>query len=161
MKASIRGIKVYTLKLSYSFGIHLAHLVLSHTDSLSQALQGTQMTAVDAQDVSRACVTTLEPIHSENELNLFWNKAKHLVEKQKTDEPHFPRRKNIHNCYMTAKAAGEHPENVKGEYWRQYFAACDSVITCIKERSEQKDYEMYATVEQLLIKTILGESFET
>ena len=116
MKASIRGIKVYTLKLSYSFGIHLAHLVLSHTDSLSQALQGTQMTAVDAQDVSRACVTTLEPIHYENELNLFWNKAKQLAEKHKTDEPHLPRRKNIPNCYMTAKAAGEHPENVKGEH---------------------------------------------
>ena len=36
----------------------------------------------------------------------------------------------------------------------------DSVITCIKERFEQKDYKMYATLEQLLIKAILGESFE-
>ena len=43
---------------------------------------------------------------------------------------------------------------------RQYYAALNSVITCIKERFEQKDHEMYATLEQLLIKAILDESFE-
>ena len=53
MKARICGIKVYTLKFSYCFGIHLAHLILSHTDSLSQTLQGIQTTPV------RACVTTI------------------------------------------------------------------------------------------------------
>ena len=70
MKARIHGIKVYTLKFSYWFCIHLAHLMLFHTDNLSQTLQGTQMTAVDAQVVSCACVTTLESIRSENEFNL-------------------------------------------------------------------------------------------
>ena len=61
---------------------------------------------------------------------------------------------------MIGKTAGEHSENVEEEYRRQYYAALDSVITCIKERFEQKYYEMYATLEQLLIKAILGESFE-
>ena len=159
-KARIRGIKVYTLKFSYCFGIHLAHLILSHTDNHSQTLQGTQMTAVDAQDVSRVCVTTLQSIRSENEFNLFWNKVKQFGEKHKIEKPHLPHRKNIPNRYVIGKAAGEHPENVEEEYRRQYFAALDSIITCIKERFEQKDYEMYATLEQLLIKAILGESFE-
>ena len=61
---------------------------------------------------------------------------------------------------MIGKAAGEHSENFEEEYRRQYYAGLDSVITCIKERFEQKDYKMYATLEQLLIKAILGESFE-
>ena len=61
---------------------------------------------------------------------------------------------------MIGKAAGEHTENVEEEHRRQYYAALDSVITCIKKRFEQKDYEMCATFEQLLIKAILGESFE-
>ena len=47
---------------------------------------------------------------------------------------------------MIGKAAGEHQENVEEEYRRQYFAALDSVITCVKERFKQKDYEMYATL---------------
>ena len=93
MKSHIRGIKVYILKFSYCFGIHLAHLILSHTNNLSQTLQGNQMTAVDAQIVSRACVTTLESIRSGNEFNLFWSKVKQFAEKGKIDEPHLPRRK--------------------------------------------------------------------
>ena len=159
-KACIRGIKVHALKFSYCFGIHLVHLILSHTDNLSQTLQGTQMTAVYAQDVSRACVTTLESMRSENEFNLFWNNMKQFAEKCKINEPHLPRRKNIPNRYMIGKAPGEHPENVEEKYRRKYFAALDSVITCIKEQFEQKDYKMYATLEQLLIKAILGESIE-
>ena len=118
------------------------------------------MTAVNAQDVSRVCVTTLQSIRSENEFNLFWNKVKQFGEKHKIEESHLPHRKNIPNRYVIGKAAGEHPENVEEEYRRQYFAALDSIIICIKERFEQKDYEMYATLEQLLIKAILCESFE-
>ena len=61
---------------------------------------------------------------------------------------------------MIGKVAGEHPENVSEEYRRQYYAALDSAITCIKERFEQKDYKMCVYLEQLLIKWILDESFE-
>ena len=157
MKARIRGIKVYKLKCSYFVGINLAHLILSHTGNLSQTLQGTMITAVDAQVVSRACVTTLKSIRSENKFNLFWNKVKQFAEKHKIDGLHLPRRKNIPNRYMIGKAAGEHPDNVEEEYQRQYYAALGSVVTCIKERFEQKDHEMYATLEQRLIKAILGE----
>ena len=61
---------------------------------------------------------------------------------------------------MIGKAVHEHPEKVEEGYRRQYYAVLDSVISCIKERFEQKDYKMYATLEQLLNKAILGESFE-
>ena len=61
---------------------------------------------------------------------------------------------------MIDKAAGEHAKNVEEKYRRQYYAALDSVMTCIKERFEKKEYKMYATLEQLLVKVILGESFE-
>ena len=69
------------------------------------------MTAVDTQDVSRACGTTLESIRSENEFNLFQNEVKQFAEKHKIDELHLPYRKNIPNRYMIGKAAGEHPES--------------------------------------------------
>ena len=79
MKARIRGIKVYTLKFSYGIGVHLTHWILSHTNNLSQTLQGTMMTAVHGQVVSCACVTTLKSVRIENELNLFWNKVKQFA----------------------------------------------------------------------------------
>ena len=37
------------------------------------------MIAVDAQVVSRACVTILESIRSGNEFNLLWSKVKQLA----------------------------------------------------------------------------------
>ena len=55
------------------------------------------MTAVDAQVVSRTCVTTLKSIRSENEFNLFWNKVKEFSEKHKIDEPHFSQKKKKKN----------------------------------------------------------------
>ena len=67
------------------------------------------MTAVNAQLVSRACVTTLKSIRSENEFNFFWNKVKRFAEKHKNHEPHLPHRKNIPNRYMIGKTAGEYP----------------------------------------------------
>ena len=88
MKPRIREIEVYTIKFFYYFGIYLAQLIFSYTNNLSQTLQATWMTAVDAQVVSRACVTTLESIYSENEFNLFWNKVKQFAEKHIIDEPH-------------------------------------------------------------------------
>ena len=51
--------------------------------------------------------------------------------------------------HMIGKVAGEHSENFEEKYRRQYYAGLDSVITCIKEWFEQKDYKMYATLEQL------------
>ena len=51
------------------------------------------MTAVDAQVVSRARVTTLKLLRSDNEFNLFWNKVKQFAEKRKVNDPHLPRRK--------------------------------------------------------------------
>ena len=72
-------------------------MIPSHTDYLSKTLQDTQMTAVDAQVVSRACVAAVKSIRSEYEFNLFWNKVKQFAENHKINEPHLPRRKNIPN----------------------------------------------------------------
>ena len=79
MKGRIQGIKAHSLKFLYCFGIHLAHMVLAHTDNLNQTLQGTQMTAIDAQVISRACVTTLQLLLSEDEFKLFWAKVKQFA----------------------------------------------------------------------------------
>lgn len=57
-------------------------------------------------------------------------------------------------------AAGEHPKKVEDDYQRKYYAPFVTVIACIKKLFEQNDYEMYATLEQLLIQARMGKSFE-
>ena len=92
MKGRIQGIKIHSLKFSYCFGIHLAHMVLAHTNNLNQTLQGTQMTAIDAQVISCACVTTLQSLQSEDKFNLFWAKVKQFAAAHNVDAPSLPRR---------------------------------------------------------------------
>ena len=60
---------------------------------------------------------------------------------------------------MIGKATGKHSDNVEEEYRNQYYAALDSAVTCIKERFEQKDHEMYATLEQRYLVSHLRKSY--
>ena len=160
MKGRIQGIKVHSLKFSYYFGIHLAHMVLAHTDNLNQTLQGTQMTAIDVQVTSRACVTTLQSLRSEDEFNLFWAKVKQFATVHNVDAPSLPRRRNAPIKHMLGKAPGEHPEKVEDDYRRKYYAVLDTVVSCIKERFEQPDYEIYSSLEQLLVKAAMAKSYD-
>lgn len=57
-------------------------------------------------------------------------------------------------------AGGEHPKKVGDDYQRKYYAPFVTVFACIKKLFEQNDYEMYATLEQFLIKARMGKSFE-
>ena len=160
LKARIRGIKVYTKKFKYIFGIHLAEMILAHTDNLNQTLQGTQMTAIDAQVLARGTVATLESIRSQQSFDCFWEKLNRFVDSHKTDEPKLPRkRKATIKCHF-GKSAGEHPETAEDDCRRKYFAAIDTVVSCIKERFEQDDYEMFAILEQLVLKAANGEPYK-
>ena len=160
MKGRVQGIKVHSLKFSYCFGIHLAHMVLAHTDNLNQTLQGTQMTAIDAQVISRACVTTLQSLRSEDEFNLFWAKVKQFATVHNIYAPRLPRRRNAPIKHMLGKAPGEHPEKVEDDYRKKYYAVLETVVSCIKERFEQPDYEIYSSLEQLLVKAAMAKSYD-
>ena len=52
------------------------------------------MTAIDAKVISRACVTTLQSLRSEDEFNLFWAKIKQFATAHNVDAPSLPRRRN-------------------------------------------------------------------
>ena len=60
--------------------------------------------------------------------------------------------------YGTGEAA--HPTNVKDMYRKHYFEVLNIVIDCIKDRFNQKDYRVYATLQEFLLKTAKKESFD-
>ena len=74
------------LKFSYYFGIHLAQFILSHSNNLSQTLQGIQMTEVDAHVVSVLLLLLSNEFILT--MNLIWNKVKQFAEKHKSDKLH-------------------------------------------------------------------------
>ena len=79
------------------------------------------------------------------------------------DEPSLPRKRKprmiIENYFSTTES--DHPETPEDEYRRKYFEAIDLVVSCIKNRFDQDDFEIYALCEQLLVKAANKESFIT
>ena len=65
----------------------------------------------------------------------------------------------IENYFSTTES--DHPETPEDEYRRKHFEAIDLVVSCIKNRSDQDDFEMYALCEQLLVTDANKESFTT
>ena len=163
MKARIRGISSYSKTFLYCFGIHLAATILNNSDNLSKTLQATQLSAVDAQRIARNTVSTLESIRSDQKFNLFYEKVKKFAHDHDVDEPSLPWKHKpriiIENYFSTTES--DHPETPEDEYRRKYFEEIDLVVSCIKNRFDQDDFEMYALCEQLLVKAANKESFTT
>ena len=163
MKARIRGISSCSKTFLYCFGIHLAATILNNSDNLSKTLQATQLSTVDAQRIACNTVNTLESIRSDQKFNLFYEKVKKFARDHDIDEPSLPwkhkPRMTIENYFSTTES--DHSETRKDEYRRKYFEAIDLVVSCIKNRFDQDDFEMYALREQLLVKAANKESFTT
>ena len=163
MKARIRGISSYSKTFSYCFGIHLATTILNNFDNLYKTLQATQLSSIDAQRITRNTVSTLESISSDQNFNLFYKKVKKFAHEHDVDEPSLPGKRKprmtIENYFNTTKS--DQLETPEDEYRRKYFEAIDLVVSCIKNRFDQDDFEMCALCEQLLVKAANKESFTT
>ena len=126
-------------------------------------MQATQLSAVDAQRIARNTVSTMESIRSDQNFILFYKKVKKFAHDHDVNEPSLPRKRKprmtIENYFSTTES--DHPDTPEDEYRRTYFEAIDLVVSCIKNRFDQDDFEMYALCEQLLVKAANKESFTT
>jgi len=162
MKGRIRGIAIYSNTFSYCFGIHLSATILKNSDNLSKALQGTQVSAIDAQGIAGSTVKALNSLRTVQNFNLFYEKVKKFARDHGVDEPSLPRNRQarvvIENFFSKTKSAA--PKNPEEEYRRIYYQGIELVVAFIKERFDQEDFKMYATCEQLLVKAANNENFE-
>ena len=53
----------------------------------------------------------------------------------------------------------DYPKTPEEDYKRKYFEAIDLITSCIKDRFEENDFEMYATCESLLVKPAIKEDY--
>ena len=81
--------------------------------------------------------------------------------KHKIDEPVLPRMWNPSLKAMWGIAPPKHPKTPEDDYRQKYFDAIDNVKSCLKDRFNQPDFEMYSCLEQLLLKATNEESYET
>jgi len=156
IKSRIIGVKSQFKKLSFFFGVHLAYLVLRHTDNLSKTLQATSMSASEGAHIAAMTVTTLQTLRFDDQFSAFWDliiKAKQEFEVQ---DPELPRRRKMPRRYEDG-TPGDFPTDCKAHYRQSYFNALDLSINAIQERFDQPDFHTYRHLEELLMQAVRGE----
>ena len=68
IKSRIIGMEYQFQKFSFLFGVHLAELILKHTDNLSRTLQATSMSASEGSAVAVMTVSTLQTLRNEEQI---------------------------------------------------------------------------------------------
>ena len=135
---------------------------MKHSDNLSRALQGTQVSAIDAQGTARSTIETLESLRTVQNFNLFYEKIKKFARDHDIDEPSLPRNRQsrvvIENYFSKTKSTP--PKTPEEEYRRIYYQAVELVVAFIKDRFDQDDFKTYATCEQLVVKAANNDNFE-
>ena len=158
-KPRIHGVSAHTKTFAFCFGIHLAHLILGHSDNLSRALQSAKLSANEAQEMACCTVMVLRSLRTEDNFELFCKTVTNFAKQHDAGQASLPRKRKAPSKIIFGKAPHEDPQAPADNYRVKFFEVLDLVINCIEDRFNQKDYRMYATCEQLLIKAVKKEDF--
>ena len=156
-RAKAGGIERKMNTFKFVYGMHLAMLVLNHSDNLSATLQDPKLCAADAQKAAELVVQTLSKLRDDEHAQNFLLKVKREVTRLEIDEqePGLPRRKKAPRkleAYFGYGAGDSYQHETVETYYRaQYFDAIDKVVTTIKDRFDQPDYKIYVNLEQVLL----------
>ena len=141
----------------FYFGCTLGAFILKHTDNLSQALQGSSMSAAQGQQVAEEVCMTLSRDRSEAAFDLFWTRL--LKRKSEVDavaEPQLPRKRRAPARQEVGDSGTHYFPSTPKEYFRHmYYAAIDATTECIRTRFNQKDFKVYQSIQELL-KAVAG-----
>ena len=107
-------------------------------------------------------VRTLESMRTAENFNLFWQKVEKMRFQQEldVDELQLPRRRKAPRRFEEDSATSEFPLSVEDEYHHVYFEAIDLSAMSLRNRFDQKGFQTFSNVEQLLFKACTGQCFK-
>lgn len=160
MRGRIIGAQSQMKNFDFIFGCLLGETVLRQTDNLSKVLQNSNLCAIEAQELASNVIKVLEKDRRDEHFDLLWElvnkKVRNLVV---VEEPSLKRKKKAPKRYDGSSDPHVH-SSPKDQYKIIYYEVYDKIITGIKERFNQPDYKMYATMQNILLKAARGEEFE-
>ena len=164
MKARIRGVDIHMRTFDYMYGVILGELILKHSDNLSKSLQSPTSSAVEGHHLALVTVKTLKTLRTDDSFDMFWENTLSITQSKGIDAPKLPRKrqppKTLNQYFGHSNTTPAHPANAKDMYRKHYFEALDLVISAIQERFEQRDYKIYASCEELLLKAAKNKAMK-
>ena len=108
-------------KISFLFGVILAEKVFSLTDTLSRALQGKHMFAIEAKKYISITVGSLKNLRCESKFVEFWSETKAKAEELGVDKPVLPRKRKAPIRFDPAFSTTHVNDNPENLYRRFYL----------------------------------------
>ena len=143
----------------FYFGCTLGEFVLKQIDNLSRALQNSSMSAAQGQQLAEAICNTLSRDRNEAAFDLFWAK---MLKKKVEDvaEPQLPRKRRAPARLDDGESSTNYIPSTPKEHFRQmYYATIDATIVCVRTRFNQKDFKVYQSVQELLLKAVASKEY--
>ena len=109
--------------------------------------------------MARCTVMVLRSLRMEDNFKLFYETVTNFAKQHNAGQTSLPRKRKAPSEIVFGKAPHENPETPADDYRVKFFEGLDLVVNCVEDRFNQKDYHMYATCEQLLIKAVKKEDF--
>ena len=155
MKAFTRGVQSFMGKFGFLFGWRLGKLLLFQIDNLSKTIQKPETSAVEAQSLAKNALSVLVSDQSDESFQLFWEKVQLSKVDLDVDDVKLLRKRKVPSRFESSERESYHyHENPEDKYKQVYYEAFDRVIACIRERFEQKDYQMYAKMQEILLSAV-------
>ena len=154
---SLQSIFTFSKKLKNLWDWCLSEYGEPDISALSATLQTPNISAAEAQKLSRSTTGTIVSLQEEAQFNKFWGAT--IVE---VDNPKLPRKgkapQRIEECF-TGNANPEFHSDIQSHYRQIYYETLDFVTSAIQKRFEKPDYQIYVNLENLLLKAANKEDF--
>lgn len=150
MRARIGGVAAQMEKFDFFFGVELGWKVLNMADNLSQSLQAAILSACEGQQVVRTTLATFQAIRTDECFYLFWEYLEARRSSADVSPPTLPRRRKAPRRFEVGESVPEHPTTTQDHCRKVYFEVIDLVMSTIKERFEQKGFQMLQKLERVL-----------
>ena len=134
--ASARRVYAVMEKISFLFGVMLVEKVFSLTDTLSRALQGKHMFAIEAKKYIAITVGSLKNLRCESKFVEFWSETKAKAEELGVDKPVLPRKRKAPIRFDPVFSTTHVDDNPIGE---------------IDHRFDSDSYKLYGKIEKILL----------
>ena len=158
-RTRIAGVEFKMSTFPYLFGVLLGESILKHTDNLSKILQSPALTAAEAHHVADLTSQTLERIRGDKSFDVVWEKALQLQRDLDIDDPVLPRMRKPPRRHEIGSGEGDFHTSPKEYFKVHYYEALDLVVNFIQQWFDQPGYEVYHSLQDLLIKAAHSEEF--
>ena len=99
-------------------------------------------------------------MNSVENFNKFWEKVKKKSEELEIGQPVLPRKRKMPARYRDEQNGPDFPQTPKEHYHKIYQKAIENSENCLEERFNQKGFEMYVQIQNLLLFAADKQDYE-